>query len=148
MIRSNWTWSETFGGLVVALFGLGVCLEALHYPLGHLTRMGPGFLPIVVGVMVVLLGLSIAFGKEKSVEIKPRNLRAPVFVFASLLAWALLLKPAGLVIATMALVVIAAFAHPKPNPKRVLITLVVLPVMSTIVFVYGLGLPIRPFAFL
>lgn len=148
MVRSKWTWSETFGGFMAVLFGLGVIYESLSYPLGQLTRMGPGFLPILVGVIVIILGLGIVFGKGRSVEKRPRNLRAPFFVFSSILAWALLLKPAGLIIASMALVAISAYAHPKPNLKRVLITLVVLPALTTLVFIYGLGLPIRPLAFL
>ncbi|WEX10772.1 hypothetical protein [Chelativorans sp. AA-79] len=53
----------------------------------------------------------------------------------------------GLIIATMVLIGLAAFAHPKPNPRRVLITLLVLPLASTALFIYGLRLPIKPVIF-
>ena len=44
----------------MALIGLAACLEGLKYNLGTLTHMGPGFFPVALGVILVLLGLLIA----------------------------------------------------------------------------------------
>jgi len=47
------------GGLMV-LLGLGVALKGSTYRAGTLMHMGPGFLPTALGVILVLLGITIA----------------------------------------------------------------------------------------
>ena len=47
------------GGLIV-LLGLGIALKGTTYRAGTLMHMGPGFLPTVLGVLLVLLGIAIA----------------------------------------------------------------------------------------
>ncbi|MDS1136159.1 tripartite tricarboxylate transporter TctB family protein [Nitratireductor indicus] len=138
-------WSDTISGGMIALFGAGVLLEGARYPIGTLNRMGPGYLPIVAGVVLLALGVAIIFVGDGGIGETPRNMRAPAFIFSGLIMWGLLVERAGLVIATAALIILAALAHPKPNPRRVLITLVTLPLASVAVFIYGLGLPIKPF---
>ncbi len=145
MERRKFSWSDTFGGALIALFGGTVIWLSQGYPFGEVTRMGPGFLPTVVGVALVLLGAVIALAGRGEEIAQMQNRRAPLFVFASLLAWAVLLEPFGLIPATIALVVIAAFAHPRPNMLRVLVTIVVLPAACTAIFIHGLGLPIDAF---
>ncbi|WEX09045.1 tripartite tricarboxylate transporter TctB family protein [Chelativorans sp. AA-79] len=139
--------ADTIGGGLIMLFALGVIVEGARYPIGTLNRMGPGFLPIVMGVVLAMLGVAIIFAGDGGAAQAPKNMRAPAFVFAGLIAWGLLLERVGLIIATMVLIGLAAFAHPKPNPRRVLITLVVLPLASTALFIYGLRLPIKPVIF-
>ncbi|OZI66712.1 tripartite tricarboxylate transporter permease [Bordetella genomosp. 11] len=46
-------------GLMFAAFGAGFAWKALSYPLGTAGRMGPGYLPFWLGVMLVLLGAAI-----------------------------------------------------------------------------------------
>ena len=47
------------GGLVI-LFGLLMALKGPTYRLGTLMHMGPGFLPTVLGVILIFLGILIA----------------------------------------------------------------------------------------
>jgi hypothetical protein len=47
------------GGLMV-LLGLGVALKGTTYRAGTLMHMGPGFLPTVLGIILVLIGIAIA----------------------------------------------------------------------------------------
>ena len=47
------------GGLMI-LIGLGAAAEGSNYHVGTLVRMGPGFFPVALGVILVLLGLMIA----------------------------------------------------------------------------------------
>lgn len=42
------------------LIGLGAILEAQRYGLGTLTRMGPGFFPVALGGVMIILGILIA----------------------------------------------------------------------------------------
>jgi putative Ca2+/H+ antiporter (TMEM165/GDT1 family) len=47
------------GGLII-LFGLVAALQGPSYTIGTLVRMGPGFMPTALGVLLILLGLVIA----------------------------------------------------------------------------------------
>lgn len=140
--------SERIGGLVILLIGLGIAGQSFSYPLGSLNNMGPGFFPLIAGLAMALLG-GLVFWKVpdagQPMEGGRLSLRPALFVFAGLLAWALLLRPAGLILATMAMALLAAFAYPRPNPIRIAITVVILPVLGWLLFIYGLGMPMRAF---
>jgi uncharacterized membrane protein YhdT len=47
------------GGLII-LFGLVAAVKGPGYGTGTLMRMGPGYMPTVLGVILVLLGIAIA----------------------------------------------------------------------------------------
>jgi hypothetical protein len=51
---------ELYAGALMMLIGLGACIEGLTYKLGTLTHMGPGFFPVALGVILVILGMLIA----------------------------------------------------------------------------------------
>jgi uncharacterized protein involved in cysteine biosynthesis len=44
----------------MVLFGLVMALKGPTYKLGTLMHMGPGFMPTVLGVILILLGIAIA----------------------------------------------------------------------------------------
>jgi len=51
---------DYYAGGLMSLIGVGVILEARHYNLGTLFHMGPGFFPIILGVILKLIGTVIA----------------------------------------------------------------------------------------
>lgn len=139
-------WSDRIGGLVLTGIGLLVVAQAQAYPFGTISKMGPGFFPVIAGIVLAGFGALIAWktpdaGQDKDDGLK--NLRPAFFIFAGLLAWALLLRPAGLVVATVVMSLLAAFAYPKPNLKRIAITVVALPILGVALFIYGLGMQLR-----
>jgi hypothetical protein len=48
------------GGLMVVI-GIGVAVMGSRYQIGTLTKMGPGFVQTVLGVLLVIIGAAIAF---------------------------------------------------------------------------------------
>lgn len=148
---SGWrapTLAETGGGLVIALIGIGAVVIASGYDFGTMRRMGPGFLPVVVGAVLAVIGIAIALRPEpretdEPIAISWKKLRAPLFVFGAIAVWCALAEWAGLLIATAALVLVGSLAHPKPNAVRIAISLVVLPLLAVLVFRVGLGLPLN-----
>ena len=48
------------GGLMV-LIGIGAAVVGTRYQLGTLTKMGPGFVPTALGVLLAIIGFAIAF---------------------------------------------------------------------------------------
>jgi hypothetical protein len=55
---------DLYGGALVFLFGIGAILAGVGYHVGSLSRMGPGFFPVAVGAILVLVGLAIAFSAK------------------------------------------------------------------------------------
>ncbi len=138
---------DVFGGLVLCLSGVLVMVQSTQYPLGRPTQMGPGFYPMLAGGLLILLGVLISLfvdEVERSDERPVIRSRTLIAVFSSLLVWAVLLESFGLIPATVALVVVAAAAYPRPNLKRVAITAVALPFLGWALFIEGLGLPMAP----
>ena len=70
---------DYYAGGLMTLIGVGSILEARHYNLGTLFHMGPGFFPIILGVIMTFLGILITAvaataeaGSEETQSILPK----------------------------------------------------------------------------
>jgi hypothetical protein len=136
--------TDFWTGLLFGGFGLFTALyAATHYNLGTAVRMGPGYFPTWVGGLVALLGLALALRSLKlDGPALPRvRLRPIAFVLGGSLAFGYFLKPLGLVLATVVLVVISAAGGHEFRWREVLALAIGLAAFAVGVFVYGLGLP-------
>ncbi len=129
---------------LVLVFGLWIVFHGLTYDIGTAARMGPGFFPVAMGAglsaVAVLNLIDTARNSEPAGVFKFRPL---ISIAASLLAFVALLEPFGLVPATCAMVLLAAMAERQPKPLTALFTAAGLCVFGAVIFVYGLGLPIK-----
>lgn len=63
---------DLLAGGIFVLAGAYFALEALNYEVGTPFRMGPGFMPLLLGAVLALLGLGVAAsGWEKPDREKP-----------------------------------------------------------------------------
>jgi len=128
------------GCMLVAGFFL---LYGLQLPFGTAGRMGPGFLPVVTAGILGLLGAAILvqYVIAGGGQALPRvNWRALFLVTLSILAFAVLLKPAGLVVSSVVLILIADFASEGRNFRRTLLSGLLLGLASAGIFVKAIGL--------
>lgn len=144
-MRLNRTYDrlDLVAGTLLLAVGAFVIWESGHYDMGRMTNIGPGFFPRILGIVLALAGVGTiltAFGREGAMP--PLRLRVAAAVGLSLLAFALIVEPLGLVPATIALTVISRFAEPRPGLLRVLVLAVLLSALCTAVFVWGLKLPL------
>ncbi|MBP2231885.1 hypothetical protein J2847_005208 [Azospirillum agricola] len=110
-------------GALFAGAGAGFAAVASGYPLGTAARMGPGWFPLVLGLLLVALGALVALaggaGAERPASDQPAasprdeaasaiGWRPLLHVTLSVTAFALLIEPAGLVAASVALVLLSA----------------------------------------
>jgi hypothetical protein len=51
---------DFYAGGLMLLIGLGIALKGASYRTGTLMHMGPGFFPMSLGVLLVILGIAIA----------------------------------------------------------------------------------------
>ena len=113
------------------------------YQMGSSVRMGPAYFPAVLGGLLVFLGLLVLLDSiaEEGPEGAKFHFRPLLFVMVSSLAFAYLLKPLGMVLASVALIFVSAFGGHEFKWKEVTILSVVLVIFSVLVFVKGLTLP-------
>jgi uncharacterized membrane protein YhdT len=60
-LSDKFTWRRDYyaGGLML-LLGVGAAVTGSGYKFGTLARMGPGFMPVVLGIVLAFLGILIA----------------------------------------------------------------------------------------
>ncbi len=130
------------GGVLVFATGAACAVGAATYPIGTLNRMGPGFLPLVVGIILAGIGVGlIVASRATSSEIPAVSFRPLFAILAGLLWFALTLERFGLVPAIVGLVIVTSLAQRKPNWRMIVITAAFLVALS-VGIVYGLNLPI------
>lgn len=127
--------------LAIASFSLWVNAD-LDY--GSARDIGPGYFPVLISwaiailsVIMIMRGLFV-----KGDVIETLDGRPIFFILASFIAFALLIRPAGLILAILAQVVLAHFACRDARPLESVLIGAGLALFSSIVFVMLLKLPV------
>ena len=150
---------DFFAGLMYLVVGLAFAIGAIDYNVGTAARMGPGYFPLILGVILALIGVVISLkatvsGPEGGDPVGKWAWKQVFFVLAANFAFGLLLVgvPAwgipglGLIVAIIALVFVASAAGHNVKWKEVLILALILAAGSYAVFVWALNLqfPVWP----
>jgi hypothetical protein len=136
---------DFYAGLLFLFFGAVATWFARDYPMGTALRMGPGYFPMVLGVMLLALGaITCAAGLALRGEpIERMRTRPLLLILAAVGAFALAVEPAGIVVATVLATALAAAASPESRAREFAVLLAVLLALAVGVFTYGLGLPFK-----
>lgn len=134
-------------GILFISFGGFVLIVARSYKMGTAVQMGPGYFPILLGSLLVFLGLiTVVRGLwtdgEAIGSIAPRPL---LLIIGSVIAFAFLIQPLGLVLTILALVFISSLGNFEFKLLDTFILFLVLGVVTVVIFVYGLRLPFNLF---
>jgi len=123
------------------------------YPAGTAARMGPGYFPRLLAIVLAAIGLAVMLGSMKSTadlqSLHKWDWKGLGWVTGSVVLFALLLFPAGLIGALFVLIMVSSKASPEFTWKGALANAAVLIALCLVVFVYGLGLrlPVWPSIF-
>ena len=146
-------------GLVYTIIGAAFAYGATSYTIGSAARMGPGYFPMVLGVLLAVLGLIVTItalivetpngNPVGSIAWKPL-----VFIIAGNLVFgasigglpSIGLPPMGLIFGIFALTFVASNASDEFNFKEVLILAIILSLFSYAAFIMLLKLqfPVWP----
>ncbi|MFZ4440860.1 MAG: tripartite tricarboxylate transporter TctB family protein [Syntrophales bacterium] len=139
-LRSN---KDFWSGVMFFLTGAGAILIARHYPFGSTLRMGPGYFPVVLSVILMVFGVYVMLrGLRKSEKIQGNwSIRALIVLPFSMILFGILMDLAGFVPALIALVFVSAASGKEFKFKEVLLLTLFLGVLSVAMFIWGLGLP-------
>lgn len=144
---------DFFAGLLFMAVGVGFAIGAGNYQIGTSARMGPGYFPLMLGIILAILGGIVVF-QALVVETPDGNpvgkwafkpllhIIAANFLFGILLGGipSMGVPAMGLIAAIYGLVIVAARAGPEFRWGEVLILATLLAVGSYLAFVYGLNL--------
>ena len=132
------------GLLLAGIGGIGVWLGS-GYALGTSVRMGPGFFPLLVSGALVAFGLVTSLKALAVDEPIDRDwpLRPLVLVLAGVAAFALTIRPLGLVVATILLVIVSALGGRGSRPVETVLLALAVAAFGALVFIRGLGIGAR-----
>lgn len=131
------------GLMFVALGALGMWLGR-NYPMGSVLRMGPGYVPLLLSSGLVALGAIVALrGALAGGDALARwHLRPLIVITVAILAFAEAIEAWGLVVASVAVVVVSSFGSRECRLPETLALAAGLTVAAILVFVVGLKLTI------
>jgi hypothetical protein len=136
---------DFWSGIMFAAIGFAfaVIVKVYDYPMGTASRMGPGYFPFVLGLLLGVLGLVILFKSfvADGERVSALAWRPIVWILGAVIVFGLTVKLIGLALAIIVLVMISAFGGHEFKLKEQLIAGVILSIGSIAVFVYGLKLP-------
>lgn len=138
------TSKDFWAGIMFLTFAAVAVLAARGYAMGSAGRMGPGYFPMALGIVLGLLGLIIigrAFvaGDER---VGTLQLRPLLVIVVAVCLFGLLIERLGLVVALVTVVVVSAMASREYRPVEVAALAATLAAFSVGVFVYALRLPL------
>ena len=146
---------DFFSGLMFLIVGMAFAIGAYNYNMGDGARMGPGYFPRMLGILLAILGSVITFkaltvATADGEKVGKWAWKPIAFILGANLAFGVLLGglpsiklPAfGLIAAIYALTIISSFAGDKVKMKEVLILATILAVGSYMAFIVLLKLQI------
>lgn len=147
---------DFFAGLMFMAVGVAFAWGSTNYQIGTGARMGPGYFPLLLGVLLALIGAIVTF-KATVVETEDGDpigrwaWKPLAFILAANFAFGILLgglpslgiPSMGLIVAIYALTFIASLAGDQFKPLEVAILATILAVGSYAAFVWALKLQLQ-----
>lgn len=138
-------------GLMFLIVGLGFAYTASTYQMGTAAKMGPGYFPFWLGMVMAAMGVIVsisALGKKaQEAKLAKWDIRSVLWVTGSVILFAITLPYMGLIVSLIGLIFVAAMASHEFHWKGTVVSAVILNVIAYGAFVWGLKLqfPVWPF---
>ncbi|KJF75431.1 MULTISPECIES: tripartite tricarboxylate transporter TctB family protein [Rhizobium/Agrobacterium group] len=139
--------AEAACGAIFIGFGAFFALQSFGLDIGTAFRMGPGYFPLVLAIVLILLG-GVIFLRATRVQgdaLGAIAWRGIFFILPAPIFFGFTVRGLGFVPALFFSALIAAFASHKMSPLMAVIISAAITVFSVAVFNYGLGLPFQRF---
>lgn len=138
------------GGLLMLLTGAGVCIAGWSYRVGTLKEMGAGFMPVILGALLCLIGFALLVTEDEHVPTEKSHassvdVRGAMCILLGVAAFAALGDSLGLVPASFASVFLSALGDRKNTVRDALYLATAATVVGVCVFHYGLHLQLPLF---
>jgi hypothetical protein len=131
-------------GLMFVVIGLIFSFIARSYTMGTAAKMGPGYFPFWLGILLALIGVIVLANsmskKAPSDKLAKWDWASVLWVTGSVVIFGLLLKPMGLIVSLSFLIIISAMASHEFHWKGTVLNVVLMNVIAYVAFVWGLNL--------
>jgi hypothetical protein len=139
---------DFWAGVLFILVGIAAIAIGSRYNLGTAARMGPGYFPRILGILLIVLGAILALRalRLQGVPIPAFRWRPTLIVLGSVVVFGLIVTKLGMAISAVILITLSSAASSEFRPKEALISGVLLAALAVGVFVIGLKMqvPIWP----
>jgi putative tricarboxylic transport membrane protein len=136
---------DFWSGVMFCAFAVIGILAARGYLLGSAGKMGPGYFPLLLGIVLAAMGV-ILIARSVVVDgepLSPFHILPLVIIAAAVCLFGLMIEPLGLVASLAVLTVLSAWAGAQFRLLETVALTLVLIAFSIGVFVYALGLPLN-----
>jgi len=135
---------DFWSGVIFAAVGIAAIVLGRDQPTGTAMRMGPAYFPTLLGILLTLIGLAMTLRAllRPGSRVDEFTFGKPALVLGANVLFGLLLRPLGLVVALIALVLVSAYASERFRWPAAVALAVGLAATSALAFVRLLGLPI------
>lgn len=143
-------------GLLFTVTGGAFAIGALEYEVGSSARMGPGYFPLALGVILAILGAlitlkSLGDTRDPAGDLGRIAYKPLLYIIGANVIFGVLLgglpviglPPMGLIASVVALVVVASIAGDRFQPREVAMLAIILAAASDVLFIRLLGLPFQ-----
>lgn len=148
-MRSSFTFDPVNAacGAIFILAGGFFALQSLGLELGTAFRMGPGYFPLVLAVVLMFLGLVVVIQSTRVAgePLGPIAVRGALLILPAPVFFGLTVRGLGFVPALFCTCMIASFASLRMTTMMAVILSALVTAFSVAVFIYGLGLPFQNF---
>ena len=148
MAVSSFSTKDLVSGGIFVVAGAYFAIESLSYEVGTAFRMGPGFMPLLLGTVLAGLGLAVAasgFNKPDKEERLMPAWRGIGLIIGVIVFFGLTIRGLGFVPVVLISSFAAAMSSRLNSPLFSILLAITLTVMCTLIFVIGLGLQVPLF---
>ncbi|MDQ2141331.1 tripartite tricarboxylate transporter TctB family protein [Alcaligenaceae bacterium A4P071] len=135
---------DFWSGVMFVALGLGFAWKATSYQMGTAARMGPGYFPFWLGLVLALLGVIVLLSSfsKNAIETKVDKFdwRIAGLVVGSVLLYGFILRPLGVYLSVAILVIVSSLASHEFSWKIAVGNAIFLVIFSYLAFIKGLGL--------
>lgn len=139
---------DIIAGLVTGAIGIFIIVEASGYQMGNLRNMGPGYFPVTLGCIMLVLSLVMivtAQPGKMSQTLDGNQMRGMLFIAAAFIAFALTIETAGMLVSVALAVFLSSLANRNTSLIAAVVLAVATAVMCALIFRVGLGLQIKAY---
>lgn len=139
---------ELAAGLPFGAVGAAAIVLSRADEMGSASQMGPAYFPTLLGAVLLILGVLVIIRALRSGPLPLPSFagRPLLLVLAAIALFALCIAKAGLIVTTLAVVILSRFARAEYAWRETVLLAVALAAFCTVLFHFGLGLqlPLLP----
>ncbi|KQW21578.1 hypothetical protein ASC80_15035 [Afipia sp. Root123D2] len=139
---------DFYAGVLTASLGLAIALKGMTYGFGTLMRVGSGFLPCIIGIALVFVGIAIVLGalatapgEDESILPEQKEWLAWGCILASPIMFIFFGNWFGLAPASFACVFVAAMGDREATLKSAIGLAATITAVGVVLFWYLLQIP-------